>query len=257
LVGSLGIGTVGIAACGPPPPPNGPTVTLIGDSTMAGMVWYEGVTHPQEVIRASYNLNIDAESCRRLVVPSCRGRFGYVPTNTVTVMRSMRGRLGEAVVIMAGYDDTDIAVGIDAVMQEAGAQGVKDVIWLNYPTNVPYVLPGGFPARSLYDRHNVALYFAGFRYPNLHVADWNSYSRSHPGAVAGDGIHLTPGGAVVLSTFIKSQLDTYVKRPKPPNTDPPTTEPATTTTTDAAASTTTSTTTTTTVAPSTSSTTTA
>jgi hypothetical protein len=249
------VGSIGFAACGPPAP-SGPRVTLIGDSTMAGMVWYESATHPQEVIRAKYDMTISAESCRRLVAPSCRGRFGYVPTNTMTVLRQMRGGLGKAVVIMAGYDDVDISSGIDAVMQETQAQGIKHVIWLNYPTNVPYVLPGGFPARSLYTRHNVALYFATYRYKTLHVADWDAYSRGRVGWLAGDGIHLTPGGAVELAKFIKSQLDKYVTPPKPPpkpSTTPPkpaaTTTAVTTTTTATTTTSTTTTTTTTTVAP--------
>jgi hypothetical protein len=229
-------------------------VTLIGDSTMAGMVWYENVTHPQGVIRAAYNMRIDAESCRRLVAPSCRGRFGYVPSNTMDVLRSLRGRLGDAVVIMAGYDDVDISAGIDAVMGETIAQGVKHVIWLNYPTNVPYVLPSGLPARSLYDRYNVQLYFASFRYPTLHPADWNTYSRAHPGWLASDGIHLTPVGALGLAGYIKSLLDLYLTPPPPPpttpattpppSTAPPTTQPTTTTTTTTTSSTTTSSTTT-------------
>jgi hypothetical protein len=251
---ALVVGAVTFTAC-LPPPPKGPTVTLIGDSTMAGMIWYENVTHPQAVIRAAYNMRIDAESCRRLVVRSCRGRFGYVPSNTMDVLRSLRGRLGAAVVIMAGYDDVDISAGIDAVMAETLAQGVKHVIWLNYPTNVPYVLPSGLPARSLYGKYNTQLYFASLRYPTLHPADWNSVSRAHPGWLASDGIHLTPVGALGLAGYIKSLLDRYLPPPPPPQpttTRPTTTRPPpppttpTTTTTTTTTSTTTSTTTTTT-----------
>ena len=93
---------------------------------------------------------LEAESCRRLVAPSCRGRFGYVPSNTMDVLRAYRGRLGEAVVIMAGYDDISIGDAVGQIMAETEAQGVKHVIWLTFPLNVPYVLPSGFPARNLY-----------------------------------------------------------------------------------------------------------
>ncbi len=218
---ALIIGLVILAACTPPSSNRPrPAVTLIGDSTMAGMVWYEGATHPQEVIRASYNLTITAESCRRLVVPSCRGRFGYVPTNTVQALRGLRGRLGQTLVVMAGYDDVDIASGIDAVMAEANAQGVKSVIWLTYRTDVPYVLPSGFPARNLYTRHNTLLFFATYRYPTLHTADWNAYSRGRRGWLAADGIHMTPGGAVELAKFIKGQLDRWCPAPAADDDDP-------------------------------------
>jgi hypothetical protein len=217
---------------------------------MAGMVWYENATHPQEVIRASYNLTITAESCRRLVVPSCRGRFGYVPTTTVQALRALRGRLGQAVVIMAGYDDVDIAAGIDAVMAETKAQGVKTVIWLMYRTDVPYVLPSGFPARNLYQKHNIALYFATYRYPTLRLADWDAYSRNRSGWLAPDGIHMTPAGAVELARFIKIQLDKWVSSPPPPP-KPTTTTPTTRATTTTSKPTTTTSSSTTTTAPST------
>jgi hypothetical protein len=247
----LVLATVG--ACAPPraTPPRA-QITLIGDSTMAGMVWYETATHPQEVIRSTYAMTITAESCRRLVVPSCRGRFHYVPSTAVVAMRSLRGRLGSVVVVMAGYDDVDINAGVSAVMAEANAQHVKTVIWLTYRTDVPYVLPSGFPARSLYGGHNLVLFAAARRYPNLKLADWNTYSRGRPGWLASDGIHMTPGGAVELARYIKGQLDRWVPPPPPPSTTAPATTKApttttkpTTTTTTAPAATTTSTTTTT------------
>jgi hypothetical protein len=126
-----------LSACGPPS--NLPHVTMVGDSTLAGMVWYDqaGVTRSQDVVRAAYDLTLDAESCRRLVAPSCRGRFGYVPNTTMDVLRANRGRLGEAVVIMGGYDDISIGDAVPQILAETEAQGVEHVIWLTYPLNVP------------------------------------------------------------------------------------------------------------------------
>lgn len=197
---------------------------------MAGMVWWDqaGVTHSQDVIRASYTMALEAESCRRLVAPSCRGRFGYVPTNTMDVLRAYRGRLGEAVVIMAGYDDISIVDAVPQIMAETEAQGVKHVIWLTFPLNVPYVLPSGFPARTLYTNHNGSLYYNSLNHPTMRLADWNVYSRGHPDWFGRDGIHLTGAGAVALAWFIKAQLDLYVvppAPPPPPPTPPPTTPP--------------------------------
>ena len=246
------------------PPSNQPHVTLIGDSTMAAMVWYDnsGTTHSQNVLRTKYSVNIQAESCRRLTAPSCRGRFGYAPSNTLDVLRAYRGRLGEAVVIMAGYDDVNIGDAIGQIMAETRAQGVKHVIWLTFPLNVPYVLPGGFPARNLYAQHNTALYLWSLNQPTMHLADWNNYSRGHPEWFGRDGIHLTPAGTMALASFIKAQLDQYVKPVPPPKpakpATPPTTAKATTTTAPATttSTTTTSTTTTSTVPDSTTTTTT-
>jgi hypothetical protein len=220
---------------------------------MAAMVWYDnsGATQSQNVIRAKYSLNIQAESCRRLTAPSCRGRFGYAPSNTIDVLRAHRGRLGEAVVIMAGYDDVNIGDAIGQIMAETKAQGVKHVIWLTFPLNVPYVLPNGFPARNLYSAHNGALYLWSLNEPTMHLADWNTYSRGHPEWFGRDGIHLSPAGTMALAWFIRAQLDKYVKPVPPPTTarpaSPPTTaRPATTTTSTTTTSTTSTTTTTTT-----------
>ena len=213
-----------LTACGPPS--NLPHVTMVGDSTLAGMVWYDqaGVTRSQDVVRAAYDLTLDAESCRRLVAPSCRGRFGYVPNTTMDVLRANRGRLGEAVVIMGGYDDISIGDAVPQILAETEAQGVKHVIWLTYPLNVPYVLPSGFPARSLYANHNLVLYLNSINHPTLHLADWNTYSAGHREWFGTDGIHLTAAGTMALASYLRAQLDQYVVIP-----------PATTTSSAAAA----------------------
>jgi hypothetical protein len=235
-----------LAACGPPS--NLPHVTMVGDSTLAGMVWYDqaGVTRSQDVVRAAYDLTLDAESCRRLVAPSCRGRFGYVPNTTMDVLRANRGRLGEAVVIMGGYDDISIGDAVPQILAETEAQGVKHVIWLTFPLNVPYVLPSGFPARSLYANHNLVLYLNSVTHPTLHLADWNTYSAGHREWFGSDGIHLTPAGTMALASYLRAQLDQYVvippappPPPPPETTAPPTTVVATTTTAPAPTTTTT------------------
>ncbi|MBI5089848.1 MAG: hypothetical protein HZB15_13580, partial [Actinobacteria bacterium] len=74
-------------------------------------------------------------------------------------------------------------------------------------TGTNYVLPGGLPARTLYDSHNNELIAAATRHPSLQVLDWNSASHAHPEWFAGDGIHLTQAGAFGLANFIKAALD--------------------------------------------------
>jgi hypothetical protein len=185
-----------------------PPVTLLGDSTMAALVWNASAgQQAQNHIRANYTLGLEAESCQRIVVRSCRGRFGYVPPTTIQQMQARSGRLGEAIVVMAGYDDVNITGGIDAVMAEANRQGVPHVIWLTYRSNVDYILPGGARARALYTNHNAVLRQRATVYPTLHVADWDGYSALQPQWFASDGIHITPTGTIELGKFIRGQLD--------------------------------------------------
>ena len=165
---------------------------------------------------------------------------------------------------MGGYDDVSIGAAVPQILAETEAQGVKHVIWLTYPLNVPYVLPSvltvddvreyagvslpvlpsGFQARTLYSNHNLVLYLNSLTHPSLHLADWNTYSAPHRDWFGSDGIHLTAAGTMALASYLKAQLDQYVVIPPPPppptpppptvaettTTVPPTTAPETTTT---------------------------
>ena len=191
------------------PPVDAPPVSLIGDSTMAGMAWNSTTGNdPRDIVGNSYRLTFDAESCRRLVQNSCRGRFGTVPLSVLPLMRStLSGRLGEAMVVMAGYDDASISTAVDQVMAEAESQGVSRVFWLTYRTNTAYVLPGGQEARDLYSGHNSELAAAAKRHPSLKILDWDAFTVSQSAWFAADGIHLNLAGAVGLANFIKDALD--------------------------------------------------
>ncbi|MCU1500898.1 MAG: hypothetical protein JWM12_252 [Ilumatobacteraceae bacterium] len=199
-------------------PPGAARVTLIGDSTMAALRWYKwddgdpdtsANNDIREIIGNTYDLLFSAESCRRLVAGSCRGREGYTPSSTLPLMRGdFRGQMGKVVVLMAGYDDVNIAASIGPVMQEAIAQGVEKVVWLTYRSSTTYRLPDGTSAANLYQEHNDALTAAAAQYPQLDVLDWNAYTVGHPEWFANDDIHLTPAGAVDLTQFIKAKLDT-------------------------------------------------
>lgn len=209
LAASLPLAASSRVAGAATPPPDAPPVSLIGDSTMAGMAWNSTTGNdPRDIVGNSYRLTFDAESCRRLVAASCRGRFGTTPLSVLPLMRStLKGHLGEAMVVMAGYDDASITNAVDAVMAEAEAQGVKRVLWLTYRTNTAYVLPGGLPARDLYGSHNSELSAAAQRHSSLKVLDWDAYTVNQSQWFASDGIHLSTAGAMALASFIKNALD--------------------------------------------------
>jgi hypothetical protein len=195
------------------PPTDAPPVSLIGDSTMAGMAWNSTTgDDPRDIVGNAYRLTFDAESCRRLVAASCRGRFGTTPLSVLPLMRTtLAGRLGEAMVVMAGYDDASITNAVDLVMAEAESQGVTRVFWLTYRTNTAYLLPGGLPARDLYGSHNNELASAAQRHPSLRILDWDGFTTNQPSWFAADGIHLSLAGANGLATFIKNALDAEPK----------------------------------------------
>lgn len=175
-------------------------VTVIGDSTLLGMR-NDGAA----VIRGSYDLNLQAASCRRLIAVSCD--IPFRPTNTIDVMRAQEGQLGTALVIMAGYDDFVIADGIDTIVAEARRQGVSRVVWLTYMEDVIYTGLGGLTYADVFREHNRVLRAKAAADPILSVADWNAYADPHPEWFSSDGIHLSAAGSPALGTYIRDQLD--------------------------------------------------
>jgi hypothetical protein len=178
-----------------------PPVTLIGDSTLLGMT-----TSAKAIVTASYNALFEARSCRRLIITSCRGR-GVIPPNTIQTMRNYAGRLGDAVVIMAGYDDWyNFDVAVDTIVAEAKRQGIGHVVWLTYRAVGPYVGVGGAYSAT-YRAFNAILAQKARQHPELTIADWHGYSAAQPSWFSSDGIHLSRAGATALGGFLKARLD--------------------------------------------------
>jgi len=202
------------------PPTGAPRVTVIGDSTASAMRYYDEVansTTRYDVLGAEYDLVWSVESCRRLVRTSCGARKDpstgkwWTPVSVLPLMQtSLRGKLGEALVIMAGYNDTSIATAIDGIMAEAKSQGVYKVFWVNFRASNTY--SGAY--QGLDREFNANLEAAKVRYPNLVVLDWNGFTYSQPVSTqqswfAGDQIHLSGAGGLALARFLKSNIDGF------------------------------------------------
>jgi peptidoglycan hydrolase-like protein with peptidoglycan-binding domain len=188
---------------------NAPRLGLIGDSTLAAVRWYGTYGDLRE-----YNFIYDAESCRRTIYASCRGREGYAPENVLQVMNRLEGRWGRILILMTGYDDPGYAFddGVDAVIAEARSQGIRKVMWLTLRTaDVSYVAPE-FESDSYTFRDNnrillqKAVQYRGY----LQIADWATYSAQHSSWFASDGIHMTPAGGYSLAAYINDQAGTVL-----------------------------------------------
>lgn len=204
VIAALGLGlpALAITTATPAAAATLPPISAIGDSTLLGMT-----SSAKAVINASYNMLYDAKSCRRLIITSCRGR-GVIPPNTLVTMRAYNGRLGDALVVMAGYDDWyNFGGAVDQIVAEARAQGVGHVVWLTYRTQGPYVGVGGAYAAT-YRAFNAILWSKVRQHPELVIADWDAYSVGQSSWFATDGIHISPAGAMALANFIKAKLDT-------------------------------------------------
>jgi len=217
LAGALGVvGLVGPVGGTPPASayttiyyngagPSVPKIGLIGDSTLAATRWY-GILGDLR----RYNFVLDAESCRRTIYVSCRGREGYAPENTLTVMRRLQGQWGRVLVLMTGYDDPgwQFAEAVDAVMREAIRQKIPRVMWLTFRTaDVSYVGPTFRSNKYTFRDNNKILLQKALRYGGrLQIADWATYSASHREWVASDGVHLSPAGTAALTKYIADKV---------------------------------------------------
>ena len=174
-----------VAAPVPPAAAALPPFSAIGDSTLLGMT-----SSAKAVLNSSYSMLYEAKSCRRLIITSCRGR-GVIPPNTLQTMRALSGRLGDAVVIMAGYDDWyNFGGAVDQIVAEARRQGVGRVIWLTYRSQGPYVGIGG-AYFATYRQFNAILAAKVREHPELILADWDTYTLGKPSWFAADGIHIS------------------------------------------------------------------
>jgi hypothetical protein len=167
-------------------------VTFVGDSVPASL---EYVGSARSVLRRGMSVTLDLAVCRRLVAASCAFR-GTAPTTAVQAVRSYGRALGDVVIVDVGYneDGRGYDAGIDTLMRAALAQGAKRVVWATLRE-----------AEGVYHPANVAIAKAAGRWPQLVVADWNSYSSGKPW-FREDGLHLSPAGAAGLAGFLRGYV---------------------------------------------------
>jgi hypothetical protein len=218
----------GIAAPGSTPrpvndfPAGDSDVLMISDSAFAGIRW----TGPLSLLQgAAWDARL--ESCRRLIGVSCRGREGYAPPTAVTELSTVPAGVYRILFVATGYNDWSglFPSGVEAVMSRARAKGIDRVVWLTYREQVGYVSPGGVSNQQSFaanNRHLVSVLASG-RYPELIIADWNSYSRWRPSWLTADGVHLTAVGAPEAARYLSRKLAFLERRPCPGDITGPTT----------------------------------
>ena len=172
-----------------------PKVTVIGDSVADQM---EHNPAALASLNDGYRLNLQTRGCRNLVTPSCAiaGSSGPPPTALQVVNRFGKW-LGKIVVVNVGYNDDPALYGhdLDTVMRALQDARVKTVVWLTLRDS-----------QHAYQIINKDIRAAAKTWPQLVIADWDSYSANHPDWFATDGFHPTPLGAANLGRFIHAAI---------------------------------------------------
>lgn len=195
-----------------PPPPR--RVTIVGDSAFAGIVWNGAAAGLQGMVA-----DLQLESCRRLVAPSCQGRSGRRPTTVVGVLTAM-APVGpeEVLVVTAGYDDWHLDFGsdFDTVVAAARARGFHHIVWVTYRSDVGYRLPGGGASNYAAMNQVLAERLATGAYRDVRVWDYDAYTAATPvGWFYGDGIHEQPLGSWGTADWLSRQVAAFDDKPCP------------------------------------------
>ena len=183
---------------------NAVKLTFIGDSKAAAINYSRKA---KRLLSRGHDVRRDLRVCRRLVAPSCAYPPGVYPRSTLETIRHYGTDLGTVLVVDVGYNDSSTTYRrhLDRVMRAAIDRGVEGVVWVNLST-----------PRADYRRINRIIRQARERHPRLYLANWNKYSRGHPGWFSeshGDGIHLDAPGAVALVKLVRRYIPLAAEGP--------------------------------------------
>lgn len=116
--------------------------------------------------------------------------------------------------MVTGYNDPGYRFdeGVDAIVREARAQGIRKVIWLTMRTaDVTYVSPEyESDAYTFRDNNRILLQNAVQHRGYLQIADWATYSANRPDWFGPDGVHYSESGGYAVTTYIRNRVRTVL-----------------------------------------------
>ena len=187
-------------------------VLLLGDSTMAGLRWFEDGAKSLQ----GFTYTLDVESCRRISEWSCYGREKRTPKNVVSVLKNTTEKF-DAVVLMAGYDSSAKRIGNEYkdLIAVVRAKNLKMIV-LTYKESLNFPAPGSRGKRSVYAEFNAVVRDVVARdRQHFVLADWNAYSAGQKSWFRPDGIHLNIDGTLALGAFISTAVAENTDNPCP------------------------------------------
>lgn len=194
-------------------PPPIPRVLWIGDSSLEGLKFYSQA----QVAIGGMTYVLDAESCRRLVRPSCLSSAGRTPNTALEAIQGAAGSF-DAVVIGTGYNEgnAEFSESFDLIVSAARSKGAVRIVWMNYRLR-DGLTRGGFDNNPSFISNNATLLekVASGAYPDVVIADWRSYTETVREWFGADGIHYQPTGAYGAADYISRWITYLFKEPCP------------------------------------------
>ena len=194
-------------------PPPVPRVLWIGDSSLEGLKFYP----PSFAAIGGMTYVLDAESCRRLIRPSCHSLAGNTPN---TALEALQGAVGpfDAVIIGTGYNEgsAGFSSAFDQIVAAARATGAVRIVWMNYRLR-DGLTRAGTDNNGSYVANNATLLqkAASLAYPDVVIADWIDYTASVRNWFVSDGIHYQPLGALGAADYLSRWISSLFDEPCP------------------------------------------
>ena len=165
------------------------SATFVGDSVAASIGY---TPEARTLLARGIKVRLDLRVCRRLVTAGCPYQ-GATPPNALQAVQSLGRSLGDVLIVYVGYNESSAGYGrgIDQIMRTALNQGTHGVVWVTLREE-----------RDIYRQTNAVIRTAAKRWPQLQVADWNSFSSGKPW-FSSDGLHMSADGAQGLARFLR------------------------------------------------------
>lgn len=177
------------------PAPKPARVLVLGDSVFHAFAHIESAT---QIMNERQSTIFATQGCQRLVGEGC---LRFTKLGALQQLRRHAGKFSDVVVIGTGYNDRlgpEFKAAVVAITNEARTQGVE-VLWVTY-REVRHV-------RGKAGVMNEQLRRFDTKIDNLHVADWNTFSKDAKSWFRSDRLHLIAPGADALARLLNSSLE--------------------------------------------------
>jgi hypothetical protein len=165
-----------------------------------------------------FDHTLDLESCRRLVGTSCRGREGRTPSTAYEALAEHAANHTTAI-IATGYNDAPASFEstFDTIVVRARSLGYDRIVWWTLRSDVDYVSPGSVGNHEGFAEMNsiVRTKVATGAYPDVVVADWQSYTADRPEWFVTDGVHYRAVGTWGAADYLSRKMAFLDARPCP------------------------------------------
>ena len=170
-------------------------VLVLGDSVFNAFMHVESA---RDLMNERQTTIFATQGCQRLLYEGC---MDFAKLSALQQLRRHAGKFTDVVVVGTGYNDRlgpEFKQAVTAIVKEAESQGVE-VLWVSYRQS------GNVRGKSRVMNEQLRRFDT--KIDNLHVADWNMFSKDAKSWFRSDRLHLVAPGADALALLLNSSLE--------------------------------------------------